>query len=722
MRPLGDDATDHLSGWDGAGDEVLLAAGETLVEEGEPGDDVFVLRAGRLAAYQMTPAGELLLAEMAEGAVLGEIAADAGGRRTATVRALVDSSVVRIARADLTDWLERNPRVAEAFAEQARARIDRSQVAVFVTRLIGTVDSTLVQAIAERMDWVDLEAGDVLFREGDPSDAAYFVITGRVLVSAARPSGEAILREVGRGEVIGELGLIDRSPRSATVRAVRDTTLARFSVAVFEELTRRNPSLTLQVARAILGRIERARPLVERSASLAVAVAAPTDGHALVARLVDEHGRRGSVTHLWSERVDELLGQPGVAQAPPGVPGARRLGELLHESDAGHEHLVYETDPSATPWSRRVLRHADRAVIVVSPNPGPDEDRRIREFLGALVGLERLRRWLAVLHPPGVARPTGTAALLRRYGVDEVIHVRAGSAEDLGRLGRLTTGRGVGLVLGGGGARGFAHIGVFRALRELGVPIDHIGGASIGAPLGAGMAVGMSPQELLVNTRRQFQGLLDYTVPLVSFVKGARITRNIRAVFDGWDIEDAWFPFFCVSTNLTRSALEVHTRGDVTSAVRASIAIPGVLPPVPRGDDLLVDGGVLNNLPVDVMRRTGTVGTVIAVDVAPPVGPRARRDYGLSVSGWQALRARFGPGRSDYPGVVAVLLRSMVVGSTRDRNELVAAGVVDLQLEPELRGVGLLDFDRVVPVAEAGYRAARPAIEAWLAGAGREWR
>ena len=201
-------------------------------------------------------------------------------------------------------------------------------------------------------------------------------------------------------------------------------------------------------------------------------------------------------------------------------------------------------------------------------------------------------------------------------------------------------------------------------------------------------------------------------------VEGERITRNIGKVFSGVDLRDLWLPFFCVSTNLSRSRVEVHERLDAATAIRASVAIPGILPPVPFEGDLLVDGGVLNNLPCDVMRAAGTVGRLIAVDLSPAVGPRAADDYGLSVSGWKALRAQLAHGPSKFPGLMAVLMRSLVAGSVRDRDRLLLDGTVDWYLDLDLPSVQLLDFERVVEIADRGYEAARPRLEALLADHG----
>ena len=285
------------------------------------------------------------------------------------------------------------------------------------------------------------------------------------------------------------------------------------------------------------------------------------------------------------------------------------------------------------------------------------------------------------------------------------------------RLARLASGHGVGLVLSGGGARGFAHLGALRALRESGVPVDAVGGCSMGAPIAGGIALDLDDAELIALAEKQFHRLLDYTLPVVALLKGQRISRNIDDNFGTFDIEDLWLPFYCVSTNLTTSRLRRpppwSQRG---SAIRASVAIPGVLPPVPFEGDLLVDGGVLNNLPAQVMRTDSTIGTVIAVDVAPQRGPRARSDFGH-------VRVR-GSGRCGPPSVVRpattrasrpCCLRSMLTGAVHNQQRSLRDGVVDLLLQLDLPGVGLLEFERVQEVAQIGYDDSVERIREWAA-------
>lgn len=247
------------------------------------------------------------------------------------------------------------------------------------------------------------------------------------------------------------------------------------------------------------------------------------------------------------------------------------------------------------------------------------------------------------------------------------------------------------------------------------MPVDLFGGSSIGAPLAGALAHDLGAATTVQEVRRFFAGLLDYTIPVTSLIKGERISASITTFFGDEDIEDSWIPYICVSTNLTHSRSEIHRRGPAAPAVRASVAIPGVMPPVPSGEDLLVDGGLLDNLPVDVAAADGRCQTIIAVDVAPPTGPRAAGDYGLSVSGWEALRASMRKGRSEFPGLTAALMRSVIVGSIAQRAQALEAAEVDLLPELHVRGVGLLEFEQVDPVVQQGIELARPEIEAWLA-------
>ena len=348
-----------------------------------------------------------------------------------------------------------------------------------------------------------------------------------------------------------------------------------------------------------------------------------------------------------------------------------RIAEFLHEADVGHDYVLLEGDRDLTLWSVSVAKQSDRFIVICSAEPDHEERSRIGEHLDELTDVQRATSWIARLHPRGVDRPTRSERFLDDFGVGEVHNLRAAEAAHLARLGRLATGNGRGVVLGGGGAKRLAHIGALRALKEAGLDYDRIGGASIGAVVGAFAARDQSPEQMLAAATAELTSdILDFTLPLVALVKAEKMTKAIRNQFEGWDITDLWLPFYCVSTNLTTADLAVHRRGSVATAVRASTSIPVVLPPVPIDGELHVDGGVLDNVPVSPMVTDSSIGTVIAIDVSPAAGPRADEDFGLSVSGVEVLRRRISRRRtSPFPDIGMTLMSSMLIGSSRAKNE-----------------------------------------------------
>jgi len=694
---------------------VELERGEVFAEQGERAAEIYFIRSGRVASLRTAEGGApVVVREMGPGEIAGKVPVVSEPRHGTTLRAEEPTTIAAVALDDLDRMLDVDADLAERIAAEARRRLEWRAVEKLVQAMLGKADPAVVQDLHDRVEWLRLDAGEQLFAIGDSPDAAYFVATGRLLVSVPADGDERAIAELGPGELVGELGLIDDAPRNANVTAIREATLGRLSRRTVTWLMRRHPEIMLRLTQIIVDRLARPGTPIDRAKTVAVAVTADLDPASVTSALMSEILRHGSALHLSSERVNGALNRPDIADCAPGEPTEMRLSEFLDEAEIEHRHVVYETDSESSAWSRRVLRRADRVLIAASADPGPEEQRRIGEALKPLDGVRHSSRWIVAVHPSVTVRPVGTSGVIDRFGVDRVVHLRRGSNTDIARIARLATGDATGLVLGGGGARGFAHVGVSRALAELGVPVDITGGSSIGAVMAAVVANGRSPGEQAELVVRGMTGLLDYTVPVVSLMKGERITSAIEGEFGDRHIEDLLIPFFCVSTNLTRSTRHVHRRGEIVRALRASIAIPGVLPPVPYGDDLLVDGGVLDNLPARLLRDSGMARRTIAVEVAPPRGLRAESDYGHSVSGWRALRARIGRGASPYPGLGPVLVRSMLVGSMQERHRVVDDEIADLFVSLELPDIGLLDFSDPEPVIEMGYEAALPQIAAWL--------
>lgn len=580
--------------------------------------------------------------------------------------------------------------------------------------LFRELDTPTRAALIAELDLIELPARSQLFAEGAPGDALYIVASGRLRVV----QGQRILREVGRGEYVGEFALITGEPRSATVYAVRDSNLVRLSQALFERVLQRYPRAMMQIAGVI---VQRARthlpPIMPGAASAFVLLPAsrrpPPDTFAQ--QLTTALGVFGPTLYLSSARINALYGRDGVSQLPDDDAENSALVGWLGDQETRYHQIVYDTDPEWSAWTRRALRQADRLLLVAYAEDDPNPNMLERAANATGVGA---RTELILLYPSGISQANGTRAWLAARHVHTYHHVRLGHSGDMARLARRLTGRALGVVLSGGGARGSAHIGALHALEEAGLHADFIGGTSIGALIGALYATGRGYEALtqLASALSSGQRLLDYTLPFTAFNTTRKLTAVYRALFGETQIEDLWQRFFCVSSNLTRAEPVIHEDGLLWAAVRASTAIPVIFAPVQHANgDVLVDGGILNNFPIDIMRTRYEAGTVIGIDVAPPTDKVRDYRFGPSVSGWQQLWNRLNPlaRPARAPSLLENLTRTIEVNSAYRVRSPSFRQFADLLIQMPDRPFGRLAFDIYPEMIEMGYREAQRQIETW---------
>lgn len=720
--------------------ELFLSAGATLMTAGEPCDTAYIVLQGGLAVmFDRGWGEERVLEEIGAGGLAGDVELLNGDRCLADVRARSDSRLLVLSRDDFERFLQADPDGWSRLAGRARSRVCRLLIAREISDLFGIGEAHFADAANRRRaeqewlafeqeilveleqsaDWVTLERGRYLFRQGDPPDGAYVLVSGLLRVSVEdSKGGERTIARIRQGEILGEMALITHEVRSASISALRDCELFRLPARVFALVTEKYPRSVLNVYRTVTSRFRDSLSgpgYRDQISNIALFPATADFGlEGFSRQLAEALSGYDSVELLDSAAVDGALGRSGIAQSQAHEPANLRLVQWLNAQESRFGHLVYRADPNRSTWNERCLRQADRVVLVADAAKQnlPDLDG-IRPS-----GMDAGLRWsLVLVHSPDTERPTGTARWLEHCDAETVYHVRNGHSGDLARLARILSGRAVGLVLGGGGARGFAHLGVLQALEELGIPVDMVGGTSIGAPIGGWVAQGKSAAECLRAAKRAFRSLIDFTLPTTALLAGKRISRMITEETANQDIEDFWLPYFCVSTNLTQSRVEVHRRGGAARAIRSSVSIPGVLPPVPERGELLVDGGVLNNLPVDVMRKLNPAGVVIAIDVVLPKSFFAAEDYGLNVSGWRQLLARVLPGvrGPQTPGLANVIMQSMMVGSSHSRERLLEQDHADYYQNIHVHNVALLQFEALEKAAGTGYSESIGPLREWAA-------
>ncbi|MFL6293248.1 MAG: patatin-like phospholipase family protein [Thermoanaerobaculia bacterium] len=585
----------------------------------------------------------------------------------------------------------------------AEARAFLASVPLF--RDLGEAD---LDRIVSHLDWMLVPGGHVVCRQGDEGDRLYLVASGRLAIVRELPNGEdVLLSHVGRGESVGEVAVLTGNPRSATVRALRDTVIARLDRAGLAQMLEEHPRIALAFTRRLAGWISPAPRIETNRGCIAVTVVAAQESIPLAdltRRLAEALSALGPTLHLTAGDVDGRFG-PGSACSADGSPEHGRVAAWIDGQEAHHSFLVYEADPGPTAWTRRSLRQADRILVLADSTAEPALGflaRELERFEG------RSREELVLLHDNPKKRPHGTARWLALRSFDRHhhirTHVRPGMASDFDRLARFLDGKAVGLVLGGGGARGFAHIGVIRALEEAGVPIDRVGGTSMGALIGALYARGFDWKHMVRFNRWgwvKYQPHKLYTLPMISLISSRKAERMLDMMFADDLIEDLWLSYYCVSTNLTRAEVVVHRRGDLERAVGTSSRLPGVVAPMVENGDLLVDGGVLDNLPTGVMRHLGE-GPIIAVDVSAAVDVRADPSYREAPSPWQLLLNRWRKSARPFPNILQILHRSAVLAS--DIYAKQAKSEVELYLDLPMEIYDMFDVDSLDEIVDLGYR------------------
>ena len=584
-------------------------------------------------------------------------------------------------------------------ADSARLRLRQ---ALHRAPLFADLDTASLAAVESQLSMLVLPGGTPLFHHGEVADAVYLVASGCLGVFRHDDGEDAteepvLIAEITPGNIVGEMSLLSHTQRTRSVAALRDSEVWRLAQTSFDTLTTKHPEVLPALMRNVavrnaMGPSKRRR----QPRTFALLLAGPHVPSARFAvMLANALGRIGNEV--------QMLGSESLGEEP----------EWFAQCEMSSSFVLYRADATLTPWTSLCLRQADCLIVVRGADDG-EPTRLPFEIEETQAGaVFHRRRELVLLHEEHDPRSGSTAPMLAGGVYGQHHHVRLDLPSDFDRLARLITGHAVGIVMAGGGARAFTHIGVIKALRASGVPIDLAGGTSMGAIVAAGVAARWSDEELAIRFRRAFvhrNPLRDYTLPLVSLYGGREVTKLLQTAFGDRHIEDLILPYYCVTANLTTSNADVHSTGLLWRWLRASVSLPGVLPPINDAGQIHVDGGVIDNLPVREMRRMGR-GLTIGVDIDTAGALSAGADVGDSWSAWEFFR-RLVWKRDEtlpLPSIVRILLRSALVSSTARAHEDRAAA--DLLIVPPMHRFDLLDWTSFDAGVETGYRATMEALD-----------
>lgn len=692
---------------------VELPAGAAVFRAGDRGDDVYFLVSGALGYGDGVPASTIQ-----PGDLLGVMEALAGEEHRTTVEAIEEAELLRLPRAAFERLLRDDEELTARLVTVAERRLLREEVMRLLPEVFGSLDTETLHEMGRVFRWSRLRRGERLFRQGERGDALYVLVSGRLQARLESDSGSSrVVGEITPGETVGEMALVADQPRSATVVALRDSVLQVCDRDDFERLLDSHPQLFRHLAAVLVRRLEKANQKSRKVAGrMSIALVPLHDGipsEAFARPFVEALETFGSVLHLNRAAVEKRAGGL-LADAETRLRDLRLL-PWFEEQESRHDVVVYEADPELSSWTERCAGQADRILLLADADRGP-ERTEVEERIEPLLSGSRPPVHLVLVHPPDRRHPRDTGAWLDARDVHRHHHVRRGRVDHVERVARLLTGRSIGVVLSGGGARGFAHIGVLQVFDELGVPVDAIGGTSAGAGMGIQYAMGHPPSEMREINRREFvdrRPFANYTLPVYSLSDRKGLDRASRSICGDLDVADLWTPFFCTTCDIHTGEKVVHERGPLWKAARATISLPGIVPPVVDGDRLLVDGGVLDNVPEQEMKRLWG-GTVIVVDVSPGAPVPVEFDYEDMPSPWAAAWNRLNPFGTPQriPGLLEVLVRTATVSNASEQGLI--EQVADLVLRPPVSRFGMLEFGAIDSIVDSAVPYTRERLAEWL--------
>lgn len=538
-----------------------------------------------------------------------------------------------------------------------------------------------------RASWFALTGGETLFAEGSDADTLFLLRSGRLGVFRREHGTDRPPQFVGvirPGEPAGEMAMLAGTHHTADVVALRDCEVVALPRDAFFEAARTEPDLMVELSRLMIQRARDRRSGGGEPSVFGFISARPRPIRAFVERIAAAMEADGFTC--------QVIDQSALSSA----------ADWFSRVEDQHDFVLYVAEMDEPAWAALCARQVDRVFVIGSGLLAPPN--RPLSHAGVLDAQRRTD--LILLRDPRMIRPANTAVWLDAIQPGRWFQAVEGDQADAGRMARVITGSAVGVVMSGGGARAYSHIGVLQALQEARVPIDFVGGSSMGAVIAAGPAMGWTQEELEARIHKAFvdsDPLSDITFPMLAMTRAKKVDCLLQEAYGDTDLADLVRPFFAVSTNLTSGRIEVHRRGLMRRALRASIAIPGILPPIVIDGQVLVDGAVLKNLPTEVMRQMHA-GPIIGVDMSeargvdPDLIENPPSIWGLIVTGaWRR-----------GPPIVSILMRSATL--TTDADIESARAATDLLIQPTPDGLDIRDWKGFDAGVSAGYLAASAAL------------
>ncbi|MDA7502010.1 patatin-like phospholipase domain-containing protein [Chitinophagales bacterium] len=591
------------------------------------------------------------------------------------------------------------------------AVISNLEVERVLKNYFGEFSDALIKEMVSIGHLLEVNAQETVIQQGHLSQDVFLLVTGRLrVVQSDQYEEEHRLNEIAAGEFFGEMALFTGEPRTVSIRAIRQSTLLKIEGAVFQDFLDSHIDVVKYLGATLIRRLSQSnKGPVKRAHQKNICIIPLQANYPIrqfCERLQKELKPFGSSLAVNKERAisDEVWND-----AQTDSEKTSRFSQWLYPQELNYEFVLLEGEYSATAWMATLIGQADLVVLVGSLNAdgslSPVEDQLIKA-----TELYNNIDQLLVLDSLADSEIKNTAKHLGNRFLKTFLHLN--KEEDYARIGRFLSGNAIKLVLGGGGARGFAHLGVFKALRELNIPVDFVGGTSIGSIAAALVASGWDYERIIKDSYWSFvtaKPLSDYQMPLVSLLRGNKLERTLEKSFGDLKIEDLPIPYYAIAANLSKGCTEIMDNGFLKKAVRASISLPSILPPTVYNNSLLLDGGIVDNLPYDHM-STLAEGFTIGVDLAH--SKERELGYKKVPSNRKILMGKYAGGKKyKVPNIYQVIMGTMTLASSEKRKENIKK--FDVYLQPDVARFGFLNMKKFHEIVEEGYQSSLPQLREW---------
>ena len=621
-----------------------------------------------------------------------------------------DTRIFELDKGDLIELTLKFPNIKKELLNIVNEKIFNPEINAAIGKIAKEVDQKSIDELKKDISWKTLNDSEILFNEGDAGDSCYIVMSGRAeAIKNYGKDNEIILGELKKGDIIGDMALITGEKRSATIKASKLSRLIYISKKSFDKVMYNNPKALMEVSKALINRLKYKDPKDTLNKNIIVGIVS----------LINDKNTQNFFTTL-----NNSLKSFGSIE---------NLNEITINLDSDKENLdfdilleniisnndfliLHSVDTNNLKWKKNIIKYSDQVIILGDPVKLNNISNEESEIFDNYSKIKPNKFWLVLNHNEDTIIPSKTKKIISIRNGIKTFHVKNNNSNDIRRLARFITKQTIGLTLGGGGAKGFAHYGIYKAMNELNIPIDVIGGTSAGAIIASQIALGYSLNEIIninkkVNALKMFK---EYGFPYMSLIKSYKVEQAAKISAGDSDIEDLWIPFFAPATDLTNSKLLVFDKGPLWEAIRSSGALPGIVLPHFMDKNIIVDGGLMNNLPVDIMKNNYG-GKIICSSCS------LDKSMKTSITGipnqFKLLMSKlfdktnFEKNYHYVPTITDIVFKTSVVASASQIDENINMSDLFLELPTSEFGLTEMNNNSMMKLIDLGYEYSKPKLQ-----------